>query len=154
MQYVCLCIAGVFNSVTRCDEIVKVLGHFLTVDLVFGKLLNLLWEICYDFVQMLHCCKYRTDNLSIWTHWSLTGAQKIDRFCRWQLSCQLPCLVLSKNVKTKTMMMICDWRSSLNVILYVRSRGWKATSYVLAQAPWVLIANRAPDKVQSESLSR
>ena len=42
-------------SVTRCGEIsplwqnLKVFGPFLRVYLVFGKMLNLLWDICHAF---------------------------------------------------------------------------------------------------------
>ena len=45
-------------SVTRLGEILptwiflKVLGHLLKVYIVFGKMFNQLWQICYAFGQI------------------------------------------------------------------------------------------------------
>ena len=67
------------SSRQQCDHIwqnftnlAKVFGKFLTVYLLFGKMLSLLWQICDTFghIFIVATCQILKNNLTIWSHYS------------------------------------------------------------------------------------
>ena len=54
-------------------KILLIFGKFLTVFFLFGKMLNLLWQICYitGIVFIIANGQILKHNLTIWSHWSI-----------------------------------------------------------------------------------
>ena len=64
----------VSGSVTRFGERLQVLGKFLMVYLLFGKMLSLLLQIC-DIIGLIFSVangQILKNNLTIWSHWTLS----------------------------------------------------------------------------------
>ena len=58
------------------SEILNSFGEFLMVYLVFGKLLNQLWEVLYDLGQILFVVNdqiLQNRCLTVWSHWTTSA---------------------------------------------------------------------------------
>ena len=64
----------VISSVTRFDKkTLQIFGKILTVHFLFGKMLNLLWQICdiIGLVFIVANVQKLKNNIAIWSHWLL-----------------------------------------------------------------------------------
>ena len=59
-----------FGKIRHFGESLQIFGQFLTVYLLFGKMLNLLWQIC-DIIGLIFIVgngQILKNNLTIWSH--------------------------------------------------------------------------------------
>ena len=94
---------GVASSVTRFGENLQVFGKWLTVYFLFGKMLNLLWQICHISELNIVVAKGQKlkHNLTIWSHW-LGAEGRAQRNDEWK--------AIKKTVKVASSS--CHWSSN------------------------------------------